>query len=321
MKMWEEAPITELFGTQIYLFGLYCAIGIVCATAAIFVLCRANQLKKGTASLLSCASIIGGILVSRLIYCIGKSIINDEFPFSAWIHLSSGGWSLFGMITGVFCAAWICEKISKEKNRILLDVSACALPLVIAAERFAERLFSEFNISRELSPGTFPEGTFLAIQDTDVSYMATYLLAAIASVILFIILVFFLTRDKKEDGDLWILFMILCGAGGILLESLRYDHHLEFSFVRFQQVIAAIFLVIGVVLAGIRNRGVHKGFFRTAVISLPLVIGACGGIEYALDRTTLSHYLLYLLMTVALAVPVTFGILLLRKREKGAETL
>ena len=50
-------------------------------------------------------------------------------------------------------------------------------------------------------------------------------------------------------------------------------------------------------------------------------IGICGGIEFALDRSTISHYLLYLLMFAALAVPVTLGILLLRNRKKGTEAL
>ena len=148
--------------------------------------------------------------------------------------------------------------------------------------------------------------------------MATWLVAAIAAVILFLVLVFFLTRERRQDGDLWILFMLLCGAGGIILESLRYDHYLEYSFVCFQQIMAAILLVWGVILAGIRNRKAKKGILLAAIISLPVVIALCGGIEFALDRMSISHYVLYAIMTAALAVPVTLGIILLRKRERGA---
>lgn len=321
MKQWEEAPLTDIFGIRIYTFGLYCTIGVLCAVAAIFVLCRSANMKKGTSSVLSLISIAMGIFASRLVFCLSTIVISGGIPLSAWFCISSGGWSFFGMIAGVLTGAWLCSVFTKEDKNKLLDHVCCALPLFMAAERFAERLFDGFNISRELQNNGFPRNTFLAVQDTyypDVSFLATYLCAAIASVILFLILVFYLTRPDRKDGDIWILFMILVGAGGIMLESLRYDSHLEYSFVRFQQVIAAMILVAGVVVAGLRNQGAHKGFFRTAIISLPFSIGVCGGIEYALDRTTINHYLLYATMLFALAIPVAFGILLLRKREKGA---
>jgi len=318
--MWEEAPKTEIFGIQVYTFGLYCAIGALCAVAAVCVLCRAERLKKGTAALLSLLSLLCGIICSRLVFCLLNDVALGGVPFRAWFKLSIGGFSLFGMIFGVFLGAWICSKAMGEKADILLDIVSVALPLMMAAERFGERVTEGFNISRQLAFGSFPDGTFLSVKDAyyeDVSFLATHLLCAICAVVLFLVLVFFLTRNRA-DGDLWILFMMLCGAGGIILESLRYDHFLEYSFVCFQQIFAAILLVWGVVLAGIRNRGAHKGIFRAAIISLPLSIGLVGGIEFALDRMSISHYVLYAVMFLGLAVPVVLGILLLVKRERPA---
>ena len=179
------------------------------------------------------------------------------------------------MIFGVFAGAWVCSAVTGENRKVLLDAVSCALPLMIAAERFSEKLFELFDISRTLPKDCFPANTFLAVQDpyyNEVSYLATYLAAAIAAMILFLVLVFFLTRGRKE-GDLWILFLLLCGAGGILLESLRYDHFMEFSFVRFEQVMAAGLLAWGVLSAAARNR-IRKGLRISAFISLPAVIGA-----------------------------------------------
>lgn len=323
MKLWEEAPLTDIFGIRIYSFGLFCAIGILCSIAVIFVLCKAFSTKKGTDAVLSCLCIICGIIFSRLFFCLFE-VITYDFPFFAFFRISTGGWSLFGAIAGVFFGSWVTSKIMKEPSGKLLDIVSCAFPLTVAAERFAERCFDGFNISRELREGAFPDKTFLAVQDKyypNVSYLATYLLCAAAAVFLFLTLVFFLTRQDREAGDLWILFMILFGTGAIFLESLRYDHFMVFSFVRFQQVFAAVMLIAGVILAGIRNRGAHKGFILAAFISLPIAIGICGGIEYALDRTTLNHYLLYAVMFAVLSIPVIFGVLLLRKRTKGKDTL
>ncbi len=318
MKMWEDAPKTEIFGVQVYTFGLFCAIGTLCAVAAICILCRAEKLKKGTGPLLACLSILSGIICSRLVFCLLSGIGVDLLPIHSWVNLTTGGWSLFGMVFGVFAGAMLCGKIAGENKGVLLDTVSCALPLFMAAERFGEKTFDLFNISRKLPEGSFFGNTFLAARDPyyeDVSYLATYTVAATACIFLFLILVFFLTC-RREAGDLWILFMILVGAGGIILESLRYDHYLEYSFVRFQQVLAAVLLLWGVILSGIRNRNEKKSLRIAAVAVLPLAVGLCIAIEFALDRTDMSHYLLYLIMTAVLAVPVTLGILLLKKRKK-----
>ena len=319
MNMWEEAPKTEIFGMQVYSFGLYCAIGALCAAAAICLLCRAEKTKKGTGFLLSFLSFLFGAAFARIAFCILGSMDTGVLPFRYWFSVSTGGWSLFAMIFGVFAGTWVCSVITGENRRILLDTVSCSLPLMIAAERYSEKMFELFDISRTLSGDGFPANTFLAVRDPyydDVSYLATYLVAAIAALILFLILVFFLTRGRKE-GDLWILFMLLCGAGGILLESLRYDHFMEFSFVRFEQVMAAGLLCWGVLSAAAQNR-TRKILRISAFISLPAAIGALIGIEFALDRSSLEHYILYAVMLAVLAVPVTLGVLLLRKREKEA---
>lgn len=318
--MWEEAPKIEIFGIQIYTFGLYCAIGAVCAVAAVFVLCRAEKLKKGTAAALSLLCLVCGTICSRLVFCLLNDVSIGGVPLQVWFRISGGGWSLFGMIFGAFAGARICAAASGENRNTLLDITAVALPLMIAAERYGERLTEGFNVSRQLQNGRFPEGTFLAVRDPyyeDVSFMATYLLCAAAAIILFFVLVFFMTRER-EAGNAWILFMMLCGAGGVILESLRYDHYLEYSFVCFQQIMAAVLLVWGVILAGIRNHGSRRSLFMAALISLPAAIAVCGGIEFALDRMSINHYVLYAVMFADLSVPVTLGIMLLRKREKEA---
>ncbi len=318
--MWEEAPKIEIFGIQVYTFGLYCMIGALCAVGVVCVLCRAEKLKRGAGTISSCLGMLCGMICSRLVFCVLNDVSVGGVPLEQWISISDGGWSIFGLVFGVFLGISLSSLITKVNRGTLLDIASCALPLLIAAERYGEKLFEGFDVSRQLQNGSFPEGTFLAVRDSyyeDVSFMATWLAAAIAAVVLFLVLVFFLTREGRQDGDLWILFMMLCGAGGIILESLRYDHYLEYSCVCFQQIMAAILLVWGVILAGVRNRKAKKGIFTAAIISLPVVIALCGGIEFALDRMSISHYVLYAIMATVLAVPVTLGIILLRKRERG----
>ena len=324
MKMWEEAPQTEIFGTPVYTFGLYVTIGALCAAGCILILCRELKTKKGTAGILTLGSILCGLACSRLCSCLARLAEDlvgggDILPVSAWFRLSIGGWSLYGMIFGVFLGAGIVSLITGEKNGKLQDIVSCALPLAMAAERFGEKTFEVFNVSRPIAGSSFPANTFLAVHDPVYgdNYLATYYYCAAAAVALFLALVFMLTRPGRQDGDIRILFMILCGAGGVMLESLRYDNFMEISFVRLQQVAAAVLLVWGVIAAGRRSGEYGRKLFRAALIFLPVTVGGSIGIEFALDKTTISHVLLYALMAALLAVPVISGIILLRKREKG----
>ena len=314
----ESAPRTEVFGVRVYTYGIYCALGALAAAAVLWILCRATGKKQGTAALLTILCILFGTAGSRLFFCLLNHPGSNMVPLSGWLRISDGGLSLFGMILGAFFGAWICSKITGEKPCALLDITVCALPLVIAAERIGENMFDGFNVGRSVM-NTFPAGTFLAVEDEfyGTSALAVWLLSAILAVILFIFLVFRLLRKNRGDGEQWIVFMLLCGAGGVVLESLRYDYHLEYSFVYFQQIIAALMLAWGVIAAG--RRGKRKAMFTAAVISLIIAVAVCGGVEFALDRMNIPHILLYLIMIAALAVPVTLGILMTQSSERGTD--
>ena len=74
-------------------------------------------------------------------------------------------------------------------------------------------------------------------------------------------------------------------------------------------------LVWGLVLAARRSGRHGKGFVSSVTAVLVLAVGICIGIEFALDRTSLSHVLLYVVMAAAVAVPVVFGFILLRRNN------
>ena len=323
MVLWEEAPKVILAGgIQVYSWGLYCMIGTLAATAAVIILCRASGTKKGTGQLLSVLGIGIGACVSRLLFCLLNLPGGTDMPFISWFNFTTGGFSLFGMIIGVFLAAGLCAKITGESPKSMLDIVSCAIPLFVSAERIGERLIEGFNVSRSVMDNQFPAGSFLSVEDPvyGTSVLATWLLGAVMSIILFLILTMMLFWKKRQAGDQWIVFLLLCGAGGVFLESLRYDYHMEYSFVYFQQIVAAGMLICGVIMAGKRSDGQKKNLFRTAIISLPVTIGFCAFSEFALDRLDISHHLLYFLMAAVLSVPVLLGVCLITKRKKGNET-
>ena len=318
MKLWEDAIRIQLFGTEAYEFGLYCAIGAACAIAALCVACRHLKIPQAAALTTGLLCLLLGTVFSRITFCLLDFELGEMLPVSEWTRITTGGWALFGMIGGAILAAWIGARITKQKPLRMLDAVTLALPLMIAAERFGELHQNGFDTGRPMKEGTRMIG-FLTFRDELESRIATFRLASILAFVLFVILVIYLFQKQRRDGEVWIRFMMLCGAGGVILESMRGDEFLIYSFVRLQQVLAAAMLIWGVILAVLRGKRAGKSLRAVTAVSLILAVGISIAIEFGFDRTQISHVLLYVIMITVLAIPVVLGFILLAGANKGQE--
>ena len=94
MNLIDEAVIIEIFGIRMYAFGLYVALGALCAVLVLGVVSSWLRLKKGTAELTALLSGLCGLIVSRLAFC----LLNQELgsltlipPVYAAVAGSRGG--------------------------------------------------------------------------------------------------------------------------------------------------------------------------------------------------------------------------------------
>ena len=310
MNLIDEAVIVELFGIRMYAFGLYLALGVLFAVIVLAIAGRTLGLKKGTVPLTVVLSYICGLVMSRVFFCLLNQELGQMTPFSFWPHLDGGGWSMFGLIGGVWLGGYISAKLMKEKPGKILDALSLAVLPLIAAERIGENRIEDFDISRPLD-STFLHGTFLAVGE-DEPCLATYYIAAAVAVILFVVLAFRFCRNRVP-GNLTIEFLLLFGAASIITESLRYDRFLSITFVGLQQVTAAFMLATGVILAVRRSNRMKSVLAATAIASLLLAVGAVIGLEFALDRTTWNKILIYILMIIVVGIPAGLGMKLLAK--------
>ena len=314
MNLIEEAVIVQIFGMRMYAFGVYVALGALFAVIVLAVAGRALNLKKGTVPLTALCAGVLGMLVSRLCFCLLDQELGVLVPFSFWPHLDGGGWSMFGLIGGVFLGGFVSAKIAKEKPGRILDALSLALLPLIAAERIGESRIEDFDVSRPLD-STFLNGTFLAVGG-DEPVLATYYVAAAVAAVLFVVLAFRLAK-KERDGNLTVAFLLLFGAATIITESLRYDFFLSISFVGLQQAAAAIMLAIGVFLAKKRSNRPKSVIGIVALAYIPLMVGIIVGLEFALDRTTWNKILIYVLMIITVAIPAGLGLKMLNTNGKG----
>ncbi len=315
MQLWEEAARISVLGTEVYAFGLYVAAGAAAAVLALCLFIRKRGLPKGTGSLASVLCLLLGAFCSRLAFCLMNFELGGLMPLRGWIRITGGGWSMMGLIGGVLLGAWLTARITGQKAGILLDAAALALPLFIALERAGERYIPEFDMSRSLD-SEWLANSFLAVRDDYDAYLVTYRIASVCAAVLFLILLIRAVRKRWRDGDLCVTFLLLFGAGAIILESLRYDLFLSISFVGLQHVTALLILCAGVIAAAVRCRGGKTALRHAALIMLPVAGGVGLALEFALDRSTINKFLIYAVMIAVMLIPAALGLRLAEEEEE-----
>lgn len=304
--MWEEAAKIELGGLTVYAFGLYAAAGAALALLSMCLLTRKRRWPGGAGALLFLASGLLGLVCSRLFYCLLDRRLGAMMPVKYWPLLSGGGFSMMGLLLGACLGAMLIAPLCSRKKGEGLDIVCLGFLLLAAAERLGEGTVSDFGLSRPLV-GDLLKGSFLAVTDDYDAYLATYLVEAAAMLALFIILLIDFLR-RIPTGDTFLLFLLLFGAVQTLMESLRFDQHLRLSFVGLQQVMAMAMLGGTVVYLALRRGRGRPALRRAALISVPVCVMVCIGLEFAIDRTRVDRYFLYALYILALGALAALGI-------------
>ena len=310
--MWDEAEMTVLLGVPVYTFGLFSALGALAALITAVCLAKKKNANPGGGLLCFLGMAIGGFLMSRVFYCVLDQRLGAMVPLRYWGAFTAGGFSMFGLLAGAVLGAKAVEKAAGLPKNAALDAAALCFLAFAALERVGEYAIEDFGLSRPLV-GDLLKNTFLSVQDEYAAYLATYRLEAAAAAVLYLVLMRDLSRSRK-DGKTFILFLLLFGASQTLLESLRYDQQLRLSFVGLQQVMAMAALGLCVLFLAYRQKKRRPRLALLAALSVPLAVGLGVALEFAIDRTTVNRYLLYLLFGIVLAVPTALGIRL-RKEE------
>lgn len=316
MSLREDAVKVFFLGTQVYAFGLYAALGMALGLIVLALLLKKGKWQKGTAPLAGALCVGVGFLVSRLFFGLMDESLGQVMPLWAMVRVNTGGYSMMGALLGACMGALIAAKITRQSGAGLMDLLAPALLLFVACERLGEGYIEEFGVSRFLSDGLF-NGSFLAVEGDYGWRLNTYLIESFTALVLSLVML----RDlgvSRRKGDTFILFLLLFGGTQILLESLRYDQHMTVkAYVKLQQVIAMMLLSSGVIVLAVRAWLKRRGLALWALISIPAVVGAGVTIEFMIDRTAVSHYLLYLCFLAAVCVPVALGMKMRKEGQNG----
>ena len=73
----------------------------------------------------------------------------------------------------------------------------------------------------------------------------------------------------------------------------------------------------GVIVLAVRGWRRNRKLALAALMFLPITVGVGVGIEFMIDRTAVSHYLLYIAFLIAVSLPVILGLKLRKETENG----
>lgn len=307
-------------GIPVYAYGA--VIALAALACFVMLIIRSRKIGRDTAALAGCLMAVLGTVLSRLVYCFATESFLSAFAFSNLYAVSLGGFSMYGALGGMVLGAWLASKAGRKKTGDMLDALAPCLMLFVLIARCGE-WNSNLGISRQLTEergNAWLFGTVFAYtEDGYFYYLRTYLFEIATALILFVVLLASGKATEKKSGNLFLRFMILFGATQVIWEALRSDHHMKFNFVGVQHIMSYTLLTIAIVILAVRS--IRSGKKGTAVLALSLILpvaGAAVGLEFLLDRSNISRYLLYAIYAVMMASMAVLGLTL--EKQSRTET-
>ena len=263
-------------------------------------------------------SIVLGIVLSRFVHWYSRADSYSGF-FSAMTDYTSGGYALLGVFGGCLLTAALLRLVFLHRNLPeMLDCMCIAGLAGIAVGRMAS-LFNASdrgNVLEKLHFLPFSWPVTNTVSGATEYRLATFLLQAVAALVLFIILAVHYTRGRNKglrDGDTCLIFLLVYGASQMVLDSTRYDSLFFRSngFVSIVQVFSALALGFAIVMFSARM--VKARGFKFWMVPLWTVIagfiGGAGFMEYYVQRRGNEAVFAYSVMSACLAAVIALSLL------------
>ncbi|MCL2014047.1 MAG: prolipoprotein diacylglyceryl transferase [Oscillospiraceae bacterium] len=203
--------------------------------------------------------IIGAIIGARLYYVVfspGEFLKNPMSIFYLW----NGGLAIYGGIIGAFLAGFFVCKWRKVPVLPMFDLagigfligqaigrwgnffnveafgSNTSLPWGMISDKTSSHLLANFEKLRDLGMDIYP---YEAVHPT---FLYESLWCALG-----FLLLHFLSKRRRYDGQIFLMYIGFYGLGRLFIEGLRTDS-LLIGFLRISQVVAGLLLITSIVI-------------------------------------------------------------------------
>lgn len=230
-------------GKDFYWYGIIIAVGFLLAVA--YALKRSRQFgltQDNIIDMLICA-VPTAIVFARAYYCLFAWDIYRDNPIRV-LYIWEGGLAIYGGVIGAVLAVVVFTKVKKIRTSAMLDIGGLGLLIGQAVGRWGN------FINREAHGGETDSFLRMGLTDasgTTVYVHPTFLYESLWNVLGLVIL-HFLSKRRKYDGQIFVMYLGWYGLGRVFIEGLRTDSlYIAGTNLRVSQLVAGICVVFAVV--------------------------------------------------------------------------
>lgn len=277
----------------------YSVLIVIGICAAVLVAAREEKrlgLPKDTTVDLALWVIPFGIVGARLYYVAFAWDVFKNSPLSI-LKIWEGGVAIYGGIIGGLVAGLIFSRVKKIPAGKLADMVAPGLALAQAIGRWGNYFNMEAYGAAVTDPKWqfFPAAVLIPSLDGGSWHMATFFYESMWNLLVFAALM--LTRRRmRRDGDVFLWYAALYGAGRFVIEGLRTDSLMSGSLRVSQLLSIALCAGVGVVFLLRMFRGGNRMAPLLILAAAALLIPAAQLLPIHL---TLRHLLTAAVLTLA----------------------
>lgn len=243
----------SIFGIGIQWYGILITLGMILAMIFGFSQFKKYGINSDRAIDCVIGGIIGGIIGARAYYVI-MEWDNYAGNLKEIINIRNGGLAIYGGVIGSILAGGIIAKIRKVKLLPLLDVAGMSFLIGQGIGRWGNFTNHEaFGSNTEsifgMTSGKIQERIMYMNNPSvspDLPVHPCFLYESVWCLTGFVLL-YFLSKKRKYDGQMFIMYIGWYGFGRFFIEGLRTDS-LMLGNLRVSQVLALICFITSVIL-------------------------------------------------------------------------
>ena len=253
----------EIFGKEIYWYGVIIMLGMVAAFIHTLIRGKQEGVKSDDILDIGIFTVVFGVIGARLYYVLTTLDSGHYKTFIDVIAVWDGGLAIYGgIIAG--CTALVLTSVYKKINPLkVMDMAGPGVMIAQAIGRWGNFMNGEaFGYEVPESSFLYPFRMGLLSEYTNTGdvmhyYHPTFLYESLWNILGFVIITF-IYRKKKFNGQMALTYFAWYGFGRMFIEGLRTDSLYVGPF-RISQVIGAVCFVAGAALIVTGLILVHKG--------------------------------------------------------------
>jgi phosphatidylglycerol:prolipoprotein diacylglycerol transferase len=226
-----------------YWYGVIIAVGFLLAVWYALRRCRQFGITQDNLIDMLICAVPTAVVCARAYYCIFEWDLYKSDPIRV-LYIWEGGLAIYGGIIGSVLALTIYTRVKKIKTSAMLDIGGLGLLIGQSIGRWGN------FINREAHGGV--TDTFLRMGLTDSAGNTTYVHPTFLYESLWnalgLLILHFLSKRRKYDGQIFVMYLGWYGLGRVFIEGLRTDSlYLMGTNLRISQLVAGLCVVFAVV--------------------------------------------------------------------------